>query len=1175
MSRQTDKIKDEIIFVGGLNSDDDPRFLPKGDYLDAVNIRTNEDGNGGIVVNVKGYESVYSPVYTQEIVCGKVYYPKNESVIMFIYYLNGATPGNKIVEYNPQTDTATVHINDTILGFVNPQTNDYFVDAGILGDWLAWTDNNNPIRMINLVDISGITDLTTYIDLHKIPPTATSVSKHVPPLVSMGYDSSKVVNNLSTGYQFKTRYIYSDFRPSTYSGTSDLAISSSLVRSQDGIVPLNSENYVNVQFNSSNNNVRYIDVVVREGNIGAWNRVVRIDKNDPENVYTTGGSHMTSALSDNTAYVYRFFNNEGRIPLVFEEVEKANDFIPDKAETLTFIGENNLVIGGGTEGKSADVPLNVSLTANDDVPEFIDDWVPSYTRGGLFVITFDWDDLFSTSRTSVLAGDYVYWNFNGQENHSGGTPLTYLLDEFVVFDKNYNSISDILGFLSNNTSLPSKAGYVTGTWSISVVSNTIKFTFTPASGTFTGSVSFDYATLVKSSAYSFSTQGFISDLSFKRNFEHKLALIYEDKYGNEWPPLTSDDTDISIESVASSGAGLAYIYYTISNEAPDGAVAYRWAYAYKPKTFLQTYITDVSYFEDPDGNINGKQIAIDISGNNQFLPDNYTVEVGDRIKIIKEGGSYTATGGFVDTAPEFIIRDIKGSIDDGTNVLTGTWLIIDPSNSDPGYKYVNVGSPSKFMNALIEIYKFNKEEVETRYYEIGSGGYCVGGTTTHQDWNTGAANGYINQGDVWYRPMTRYIRAGSGRTAISLVIDLFEDPYPYVDAGERINGIGGVRVEDELSQSEYRNILRYSNKFFEDTQVNGLSTFDGNSKKDVSSIYGNIKGLEQLGKSLVVICEKKVLSGGVGYTEYLDAQGQVTQVKSDAVIGFLRAHSEDYGTFIKESILNTGKYIYFFDLYNQAVVRKAPNGLYPISGEAISPEGITNYKMRTYFKQLSESLISSLSGGNPYDMKVYMGHDEYYHDIYITFKDDNTAANNVTLVFNETTKRWISKRTSYVSNESSTFYLSTRNKLLVAYNERLYLINSDIPDRCNIFGAAQNFSIKHPTFELTNIIKLYNYIRIHSNNQWKIEADDAIVTIGNDSYNEMSSKILSGNWHLEEGVYGAPFLRDMKTTSGSIKLHDLYTGDELRGYTLIIEMTNDATDITKLFKVELESEPSG
>ncbi|MCK5019142.1 MAG: hypothetical protein KAS32_18925, partial [Candidatus Peribacteraceae bacterium] len=127
-------------------------------------------------------------------------------------------------------------------------------------------------------------------------------------------------------------------------------------------------------------------------------------------------------------------------------------------------------------------------------------------------------------------------------------------------------------------------------------------------------------------------------------------------------------------------------------------------------------------------------------------------------------------------------------------------------------------------------------------------------------------------------------------------------------------------------------------------------------------------------------------------------------------------------------------------------------------------------------------------------------------------------------------------------------------------------------DRCNLYGVAQDSYIQFITHALPNQVKVFNTIAIHSNNEWSVDPIEIEETV---SYpNGMYSKILSTDFIKEEGVWKVDLNRNMKTRSSSATNYDLVNGSELRGYVMKIKMTNSDTDLTTLFKVDLNSEVS-
>jgi hypothetical protein len=342
-------IFEQIFFNGGLDSDSDEKFIQNGDYLDALNLVKVEDGEGGIVVNIKGNESVYEGSNLGEELCGWTFYDKNESIILFLWYKRATAPKTaaKIVEYNPQTGNVGILIDESAspvdLGFSEPSATNYFIKADMLGDWLAWTDNVNEPRMVNIQDIKDNNPTLTddYVNLIKAPPLLA-------PEFYFGRDAD-VQNNkvIKTFFQFRSQYILDDYRRTVWSPSSALAVNDAAVLEPSLYNESQSDNFIYIQFNSGDANVKYINIGSRNSDFGNWFQITQVDKLNPELVYSKSGdtySLMTTALSDDTLYYYKFFNDSEYFALNSFEVNLPYDNVPEASETLSFIGENRVAL---------------------------------------------------------------------------------------------------------------------------------------------------------------------------------------------------------------------------------------------------------------------------------------------------------------------------------------------------------------------------------------------------------------------------------------------------------------------------------------------------------------------------------------------------------------------------------------------------------------------------------------------------------------------------------------------------------------------------------------------------------------------------------------------------------------------------------------------------------------
>ena len=199
------------------------------------------------------------------------------------------------------------------------------------------------------------------------------------------------------------------------------------------------------------------------------------------------------------------------------------------------------------------------------------------------------------------------------------------------------------------------------------------------------------------------------------------------------------------------------------------------------------------------------------------------------------------------------------------------------------------------------------------------------------------------------------------------------------------------------------NIIRHSNPYLQNTQINGLSTFESLSYKELNDIYGDIIAIYELGNTLKCYQERKASSIGIGRTEYMDADGKITVTNSDQLLGGVRYSPSNFSTVFPESIMRNNRYIYGFDIYNGVMWRDSANGIFPISGRYAEAGGDSNYRMATWFKDKAKELL--VSGIGHCDvMSVW---DEEFKNLHVTFVDYEEETHNETIVFHEPSNRWI------------------------------------------------------------------------------------------------------------------------------------------------------------------------
>lgn len=131
----------------------------------------------------------------------------------------------------------------------------------------------------------------------------------------------------------------------------------------------------------------------------------------------------------------------------------------------------------------------------------------------------------------------------------------------------------------------------------------------------------------------------------------------------------------------------------------------------------------------------------------------------------------------------------------------------------------------------------------------------------------------------------------------------------------------------------------------------------------------------------------------------------------------------------------------------------------------------------------------------------------------------------------------------------------------------VWVHNSDKVPRNNFFGEQKYSEVGIVANEKADVIKLLDSIGIHSDGEWSVESVTIPKTLN--FPNGMYSKIPKGRFVKRDGVYQAAFLRNMKTSSGTISTIEAIRGEHLRGNAAYLVLKNTNTNECKLFKVEI------
>lgn len=365
MKNTQNKITDEIYFRGGLNTDDDPKLVPKGDYTDAKNVINRNQGNDGVVENIYGnseVENTYLPAGTNKCI-GTCVDEENNSVIIFNYNSNS---NHGIYRYLKSSDTfQKILHNESILGFQSDCNN---LQAHVIGGLLYWNEGKdssgdyiNVPRKINIEKARNHTNSLggdAYDDI-----TVDTISAIKKPLIGNIYatlleDASYSYNFLNaTYYQFTIEAVFDDNEKSVLSNRTNF------VYTEEG----GNENYVGIRFyyDDVGGTVAKLNILYKESIISDFIYGGAIDVSDPSNVYDANNdTAITSALVSGTYYFYRFYGKSGGSYYIGTS-SKLYDVLPIYANSQEYV-DKRIMYGGGRIGyDKTDIDIDFDVYNGD------------------------------------------------------------------------------------------------------------------------------------------------------------------------------------------------------------------------------------------------------------------------------------------------------------------------------------------------------------------------------------------------------------------------------------------------------------------------------------------------------------------------------------------------------------------------------------------------------------------------------------------------------------------------------------------------------------------------------------------------------------------------------------------------------------------------------------------
>jgi len=1109
------EIYDGKVFQGsGLDSDSDLLVIEGADSRYRLNVITSEDSNYQVLSNVKGntLRSYTLPSGTN-IIKGYVEDKENNAGIYFIYNSND---DHSIVRFNSEDNSFTTILGEqeTILSSWSPYWEGY-VDAGIIGNedeqYLVWADGRD-LHMINIAyAIAG-----NYND----PITQEEISFYKKPLISnntsiravYGIDAPRAPNRNLTGklFQFSIRLKYFDNTLSTFSVYSEIGLP--VENMPNGRL----SNQLSYDFIEIRYDIQNEPTIVK--GVQLLFRIIDIGGSVPGSWFIYDEFPYTTKGSD----TIKFYNDKSIGIVSDSEAVRPYDAVPDIVNHVGIIDSNRVIVDVGREGYN-----NVDYTNSDewDVVLSVEEETINAVDEGVFYINNEVLNNFSG------ADSETYFPTGGDED----TWLEFIIDSSIytmnLFGLTNSEIYDELAAWVNGLSLPGLTA-VNGVFYLR-----LNLAASPPTYIYATSMS-----VIKQTPY-FRT--------LKTGARYKFGIEYGYN-GKRGAVQTSDEMILVVPDFKDLTSNYTNYYLQgkiqILHDPPVGATDWR----------LVSFGSDIDYFEEYLVYFNWNDITDSASKYTIYLEEPYTVikrnemvnrmiaAYGDEVGGINYGfdfqkGDIIKFVGHFYPSPTATTQSFYD-----VNIVETKEYFIDSVNStdiklsSSAIREIKLKSPTLVESFwLIQIIRkksnFNAiaEEFSESFPISFHTGINYNFTFLFADtWKSKQIFiGENNRADYGGIPLSFFSWMEKNRVSL------------YYDSLPSSQGRDNAVNEFATQRSDRR--IQWGGQFIDDSGVNFLTKFDFDDTRNVDDRNGIITKIQQIGDVLKVYQERKVTSFYLKTTSSIDAQGNSTYVFDQSVMSVGRQSIEDYGCTHFTSYIKNVRNAYFFDIVNSVVVRDSANGFQPVS----------DYKMHSYFKQKAKSILEYSGTGT---IEIFGGWDEDLEMYIISFVNIyngaiQTNALNETLGFHEPSNRWI----TFFSYIPEYFGKISGDQLLTFKNGALYEHNIN-SIRNNFYGDQFDSEVWIHANKEGVVNKIFNSMEINSVNQWSCPDDDSIEIHHPIS---MQSRLLSGKFRKQEGIYRVEFMRDSVNGGLSPTRYNLFNGRQLRGKEITIKLKN--SDITQ------------
>jgi len=510
----------------------------------------------------------------------------------------------------------------------------------------------------------------------------------------------------------------------------------------------------------------------------------------------------------------------------------------------------------------------------------------------------------------------------------------------------------------------------------------------------------------------------------------------------------------------------------------------------------------------------------------------YIYQKGDRIRFITK---YLNEGAYYNTTA-FRLGGYIGSVNDGYIDLEILGYEKDADGLDTNILKVQVFPFNQYeigKGTLVEIYTPKVQREDKVYYAFGekykistiNGVSYHMGEHTDQGPNSPTASGILQGFDIAYNVRAMPFKVYPNATPSELAGDyvFWAESDSFSDFSEsKVMQMTRVNVYDATAKRSYKNIVRRSNAYFEDTKINGLATFEFDKYLYFSSRYGRIQAMREVGYTLKVLQENKVTSVYIGRNGLKQAteSGLDVMVSTDEVFSVVNPSELQYGCSNPESVIQVDRKLYFYDAARKVLVCDDPNG----------PDSISQTAMVS-------SYVSQLSG-----LYMKVGYNQLYDEVYFTLDNCDT------LVFSNKYRNFKGFIQYTGDNQFAPELWAWAGNVLFSVRDGSIWKHNVVGNDNNFYGSAKYPSIKIISNAEPLLRKVWNSMSIQASEKFcSPEYTDITIPVSENYPLGMKSMLPAEQFISVESRWVAPYNKNAVTRETKPNVYDLVNGDALRG----------------------------